>query len=239
MKKLTISEVISQAWELTKKNWLSLLGLFVVFYVITSIVGWLFAPSIDPMVIEQLAQKSNDPAALLSFYMSIFPSIIKASLLQSIVSIILGCGVVQFLLDSGRGNGVFSLDLWKRPAGNYFQYFLTTFLVGIIIYIATLCCILPGLFFGARLQFASFYVLDHKEANCIDAIQASWRMTEGYSLDLILIILIYVGILFLGVLCCFVGVIPAYMVIVYGATVCYLTLNPSAPVNQNEQQEVA
>ena len=239
MKNLTISEVISQAWELTKKNWLTLLGLVVVCYIITYIFGMLLGPSIDPMALQQMMQNSNDPTAFWSLYMSIFPDMIKASLLQSIVSIILGCGIYQFLLDSGRGNGVFSMDLWKRPAGNYVQYFLTTFLVGIIIYIGTLCCILPGLFFAARLQFASFYILDHKESNCLDAIQASWRMTDGHTLDLILIALVYVGIVLLGLLCCCVGVIPAYMVVGYGATVCYLTLNTDAPANQNESQEGA
>ncbi len=239
MKKLTISEVISQAWELTKKNWLTLLGLVIVCEIITYIVGLILGPSIDPMVIQQLLEKQNDPTAFASLYMTILPDIIKASLIQSIISIILLCGVYQFLLDSGRGNGTFSMDLWKRPAGNYVQYFLTTFIVGFIIYLGTLLCILPGLFFAARLQFASFYTLDHKESNCIDAIKASWNMTDGHTLDLILIAVVYVGILLLGLLCCCVGIIPAYMVVAYSVTVCYLTLLPATPVNPGEQQEYA
>ncbi|MDH3198878.1 MAG: DUF975 family protein, partial [Candidatus Krumholzibacteria bacterium] len=65
--------------------------------------------------------------------------------------------------------------------------------------------IVPGIIVGLRLMFAGFVVVDQK-AGPIDALQKSWAMTRGYTLDLFLFALAVFGINLLGCILFGVGV---------------------------------
>ena len=92
------------------------------------------------------------------------------------------------------------------------------------ILIGSLFCILPGIYLAGRLNFFFLYLLDHKEATCIDALKASWSMTKNNGLTLFLLLIVLYLIAILGVLCCFVGVLVSLLIVYFAMVVCYLTL---------------
>lgn len=229
MKEINISDVLSQAWELTKKHWATVLACMVGIYVVQYIISSIMTASASAEMMTLL--QKNDPTTmkpeqLIDMYTNLLSSMGPAQIVTSCVNFILTIGMFQLLLNCGRNNGSFTLDAWKQPVGLYVKVFLTQIIVSIICGIGTLCCILPGIYLYARLQFTTYYFLDHKEAGIGEALSASWNMTSRSAWTLFGLVFIYVGIGIIGFLCCCIGMIPAAIIIYLAGTVCYLTLAP-------------
>jgi uncharacterized membrane protein len=65
--------------------------------------------------------------------------------------------------------------------------------------------IVPGIIVAVRLQFIPFLIVD-EAVGPIDAVQRSWDLTAGYTLDLFLFDLLLFVINLLGLMALFVGV---------------------------------
>ena len=100
MKKLTISEVISQAWELTKKHWATVLvcfiAMFVVQFIINAIMGGSQALDVDLMIQNQ---KSQDPATNLQQAIQMLQQNLAASMVCMVINFVLSVGLYQILLN--------------------------------------------------------------------------------------------------------------------------------------------
>ena len=232
MKTINISAVVSQGWELTKKNWMAALACLVLSYVASFIVQMLLTGN-SAAALSTLQNPSNDPvqqmAAIGSFYASMAPAIIASG----IVSLIVMVGVYQTFLNCARDDSEFSFQAWNQPAAVYAKIVVTEFIVSVITYIGVMLCILPGLYLYARLQYAPLYLLDHKNAGIGEALSASWNKTSASAFSLCGLVLLYVLFGIIGLLCCCVGVIVAAILIYFCIVVCYLTLiddEPSAEV---------
>ena len=224
MKRINISEVLSQACELTKKHWATFLVCFIGVIVVQMIIGAIFGGSSQLAMLQLQAQAQQDPALVLQNAMQALTASLGSSIVSGIVSFILMVGVFQTLLNCGRGHGDFTIDAWKQPAALYLKMFIAQIIVEIIVLIGLVFCVLPGLYLYARLQFYSFYMLDHKNCGVMDGIEASWNATKEDGLILLLLGLLYILLMLLGILCCCVGVIVAEMVVYFACVVCYLTL---------------
>lgn len=224
MKKIVISEVISQGWELTKKHWLVLLICMIVMSIINSLLGRIGQPG----EAEIMALGQPDPNNLAQYYMSLFSLYNPAAtFLTTILYMMMSIGFYQIVLNCTRSKGEFTIQAWAQPIMTYVNIIIANIIIAIVCVIGLICCILPGIYLMARLQFTTYYLLDHKDASCIDAIKASWAMTQENGIQLSLLCIVYFLIEILGFLCCLVGIFPAAMVVYLSGAVCYLTLNNS------------
>jgi hypothetical protein len=75
-----------------------------------------------------------------------------------------------------------------------------------------------------RLQFFAYFVVD-KNKNPIEAIKASWEATAGSELNLLVLWFASLGIVILGVLALFVGLLAAIPVVLLAVTFVYRRLS--------------
>ena len=230
MKKLTISEVISQAWELTKKHWATVLvcfiAMFVVQFIINAIMGGSQALDVDQMIQNQ---KSQDPATNLQQAIQMLQQNLAASMVCMVINFILSVGLYQILLNCARGNGNFTIDAWKQPGALFAKLFVAEIIASFVVLVGFCCCILPGIYLYSRLQFFPYYMLDHKDCGVMDGIEASWKSTKENDITLCLLFFVFILIMILGVLCCCVGMFVAEILVSFAVVVRSLTLNSEEP----------
>lgn len=228
MNQISISGVLSQAWELTKKNWLSILAAYIIILIVQQIISSLMGPSTEETL--QLTQKLQsgkaDPAEILAAYKALGLAQGPSTLVAQIVSCLLYVGLYRIVLNAVKGNGEFSIEAWKQPINTYLKFFITQIIVDVITGIGFLFCLLPGIYLYARLQFASYFIIEHQEASIGDAISTSWNMTRNNGLTLSLLFVVFILIIILGLLCCCVGVFGSVVVIYLAEGVAFYTLLP-------------
>lgn len=178
-------------WRQLWKNFLMLL-LIVIITVLISSPG---------SIVSQIGQKLGGTFAVAGFSFSFVYGIFLTNPLAY--------GVRFVFLKAARNE---SLDLGDMFEGfhYYWSAVLAGLLVSVIVVIGMLFLIVPGIIFGCKLAFTPYLVVD-REMKVIDAIQESWRMTTGHAWEVFLIGLLGIPIVFAGLLCCVVGVIPAAM----------------------------
>ena len=247
MNSFSVSESISQGWELAKKHGL-LLALFVlVIGIITSILNSFTLPS-GFMEGYTKALTQNDPDAMMQLLNSSSASAasIIVSIIQTVVYVLFLAGFCATILKLTRGlMAKVSLDGFKMSAMTYLKYFAVCVIVGLIVGIGTALCVIPGIFFAIRLAFAEWYILDHPEAGIGEAISASWKMTKGNFWSVFGLQLCEFGIILLGYLCCCIGVLFAVPFAMFVESCAYTTLHENlayenletATVNEYQKDE--
>lgn len=247
MNSFSVSESISQGWELAKKHGL-LLALFVlVIGIITSILSSFTLPS-GFMEGYTKALTQNDPDAMMQLLNSSSASAasIIVSIIQTVVYVLFLAGFCATILKLTRGlMAKVSLDGFKMSAMTYLKYFAVCVIVGLIVGIGTALCVIPGIFFAIRLAFAEWYILDHPEAGIGEAISASWKMTKGNFWSVFGLQLCEFGIILLGYLCCCIGVLFAVPFAMFVESCAYTTLHENlayenmetATVNEYQKDE--
>lgn len=247
MNSFSVSESISQGWELAKKHGL-LLALFVlVIGIITSILNSFTLPS-GFMEGYTKALTQNDPDAMMQLLNSSSTSAasIIVSIIQTVVYVLFLAGFCATILKLTRGiMAKVSLEGFKMSAMTYLKYFAVCVIVGLIVGIGTALCVIPGIFFAIRLAFAEWYILDHPEAGIGEAISASWKMTKGNFWSVFGLQLCEFGIILLGYLCCCIGALFAVPFAMFAESCAYTTLHENlayenletATVNEYQKDE--
>ncbi|MBQ9285392.1 MAG: glycerophosphoryl diester phosphodiesterase membrane domain-containing protein [Bacteroidaceae bacterium] len=224
MKKLSIGEIVSRAWDLAVKHW----PIFVLFSFVTSLIGGL-GVNLDPATYAQIFSTSDSTAQaeLLSEALQVnYPLAIFGALL----SIYLGFVVINLYVNThntGRPyaslSGVFKVDLNQLAI-----YFCVSLVYGLIVGLGVVLCILPGIFFAVRLWYAPLLAAT-QGASFGEAFSRSWEMTKGHFWKLFLLGLTMVGIVILGICACFVGVFFAEVVVEFMLVVSFFMLKPEEP----------
>ncbi len=239
MKQIVIGDVLSAAWELTKKSWIavlvSVIGLGIIDYVLSAILG---PSTFDQLQFQQnLMNHSDDPQYIISALADLYGKAIPSSTIVKIVSLALSAGFFQTLLNCIRGKYDFTIDAWKLPINVYAKFLVIQIIASIIAGFGFLLCILPGIYLYARLEYAGYYLLDHQEAGIGEAISASWNMTADNAFTLSLLQIVYFFVNILGICCCCVGVMVTSIITYLASAVCYSILNPSAPASTNSNEQ--
>ena len=241
MKELSVSESISQGWELAKKHGLLLAVFVLVISILMSLLNSLALPS---GFMEQYvnALQNQDPESLQRLAMQMSAGSTVISIIQLVIEVFFLAGFSATILKLARGiMEKVSLEGFKISAMTYLKYFAVAIIVGLIVGIGTFLCIIPGIFFAVRLAFADWYILDHPEAGIGEAISASWKMTKGNFWSVFGLLLSEVGITLLGYLCCCIGVLFAVPFACFAESCAYMTLHENlltaAPVNEYVQDE--
>ena len=197
-----IGEVIGLGWERVKEHWPVL-----VFSVLIAQIA-----SNAPSSILQAVGADGNAAA--SF---------GASVLSIIIGSFFGVGYMRIYMKVARGQSAEIGELFG--GGDRFVVMLATnLLMTIAIVVGFVFLIIPGIILALGLYYAPWYAAD-TEMGPVECLKASWEATNGRKVQLFGLGLVSVLILFLGLICLFVGVFPA-LGVVYMA-MCFAFLRDS------------
>jgi hypothetical protein len=185
------------------------------------------APEMDPLV--STTSGSVNVGEIFNEALALFKMDWKSfSLVALVYSVILvATGWIPYLgnlLPTLLG-GVLLVGLWKGLLGKMdgqplevgclfsgFDRFipatLINLLVGLIVLVGLILLIIPGVIAGLALQFWPALMVE-KNLKGMDALRTSFEVTKPHWLNLFLIVLLSIVIVFVGLICLVVGVIPA------------------------------
>lgn len=126
-------------------------------------------------------------------------------------------------LRAARGERPAVADLFAG-FGNYWQVVLANFVVGLIVILGLLFLVVPGLVFICKFLFVPYLVVERR-MRAFDAMNESWRMTEGHGWTLFLAVLLAIAVAIAGVMAFGVGVIVSIMWIGVAFGALYLAID--------------
>jgi uncharacterized membrane protein len=172
-------EAISYGFKLAKENLFFFIILFVIVILITAVMSGLRITTMH--------------TPLVSFALW---------LLQTIIDLVIGIGLIQITLKFIDNKEPEYKDLfYYQPIVNYF---LVALLTGLIVLGGFILLIIPGIFFALRLKFAVYLVID-KNFSPVEAIKKSWAITRGNTWNLFFLGILFALINILGFICLIVG----------------------------------
>lgn len=230
-KELRLDEIINRCWELTTKYWLYLIGI----EILNSMVSNLIIPSPSQQQLTNILQsytKHGDLAAAiqsaaavsalqmgLSFGIGILIASLIAYFLEMVNQKILWKGV-------NEGTGKVNLTELLKSSLNvqFFTFLLISLLASVLTGVATLFCILPGIFVGVRLVFVPIIAANHPELTISEVFSRSWSLTRGHFWTLLGYALVAFGINLIGFCCCCVGMLFTAVITEFMLAECYRRL---------------
>lgn len=191
-------EAISYGFKLAKENLFFFIILFVIIILITAVMSGLRITTLH--------------TPLVSFALW---------LLQTIIDLVIGIGLIQITLKFIDNKEPEYRDLfYYQPIVNYF---LVTLLTGLIVLGGFILLIIPGIFFAFRLKFAVYLVID-KNLGPVEAIKKSWKITKGNVWNLFFFGILLGLINILGFICLIVGLFITIPLSMLATTFVYRTL---------------
>ncbi len=160
-------ELLREAWELFKKNWLLAIGII-----------------IGPMAIDNLVYQITRDSLLLS-------------LVSPLITMTLAMIMLALILRFIRGEVIDSTTLFSRfSLDRFFQYIAGSIALSVMVLVGIVLLILPGIYLGVRFIFTLFLIVD-TDMDFMTALKTSWVMTKGHFVTLFIIGLVTGFILFL------------------------------------------
>lgn len=192
MNTFSISQALSIGWKLTKQHF----GLWVV------ILLTLLASN----VVFEIPSYSNELFQIPGYSGETNPSIlIVLNILSSLLQLILELGIVGIVLKMLDTQPVKYADLFSFYP-QLGQMLIASFISVIAVVVGFIFLIIPGIYIALRLSQAAYLIVDHKLSG-IEAIKTSWRITRGYTLQLLWLSLLLVIINVLGAIAVLVGLL--------------------------------
>jgi len=102
------------------------------------------------------------------------------------------------------------LDYGDLFAGfkRFLDVVLANLLSGALVIFGIVLLIIPGIWIGCRLAFVSYLVMD-QGMGPVEAVQTSWRMTDGHAWKIFVLAIVSIFIALIGLICLIVGIFPA------------------------------
>jgi uncharacterized membrane protein len=202
---LAIAASIQFGWKTLKQYPLFVVGVTVAAWAIPSLIG-----AAGERVLDEGLQK---------FLMT---------LIEFAVSSTLALGLAKIYLKYRDGEKPLFENLFDGLARLH-VYVGASIIMTIAIAMGLVLLVLPGIIFLIRLWFVGFVVVD-EPVGPLDAIQRSWDITRGYTLDLFLLFLVLCGVNILGLICMGVGVLATIPISGLALAFVYRQLKPKAAV---------
>lgn len=224
---LEIGNALNAAWEYAKKYGL----LIAVIYLLTDLLAGgldqISGPSVNQEAYQALGEAigRQDWESAGSIAQSLNTGFPVSGIIGAILKLIVSVGLYNLALGlmAGRFSEV-TFDAFKLPFAMYLKVFVVNLITGIIVFVSTLCCIIPVFFVAPRIIFAPVYQVEHPEAGIFESISASWNMSSGNTFSLLGLGFIIVGIAFVGFCCCCIGVYFAEAIELFALTAAYYQL---------------
>ncbi|HEX5131348.1 MAG TPA: hypothetical protein VFX92_02545 [Candidatus Krumholzibacteria bacterium] len=180
------------------------------------IVGVTLAAWLIPTLIEEAGKKAFEHG----------PRHFGMSLIVYAVSSTFCLGLAKIYLRFRDGEKPIFENLFDGLARLH-VYIGATVIAGIAVVMGMVLLIVPGIIFMIRLWFVGFVVVDERTGP-LDAIQRSWDITRGHTMDLLLLFLLLVGLNLLGAVCLGVGLLATVPMSGLALAYIYRYLKPKA-----------
>lgn len=211
-KVLDIDYIWGDAWENAKKHFLSIFAMNVIIYICTNVIGGMFYNTTELMSFLQNATAYSDsPEVLINelspVILNIFPSIMFGSLIGWLLAAYFNVALYRLLMDGVKGLRV---DLGERIKGAWtgcLNYILCVLVLSIILSLATLFFILPGIFLAVRLVFVPIIAANKPEKSLGEVFSESWHLSEGHFWTLLGYGIVAILANIVGYICCCVGIL--------------------------------
>ncbi len=211
MKKIYAIDIIREAWEKLKEDFLKHIlvtgAVFIVIMFLIPLTGH------KGMLAQLTVNVLNFILALflIGYSLAVFRG--QKLSFEGIFSEYVTIGVIlnyvlYSLMLSAAVLGVLSLSIFGFASSMGKMLFLL-FLVAL-------------LYLAIRLMFVAYFILDGD--NFIEAIEHSWKLTQPHVLQLILFIILAAVIMLAGIVAFFAGIFVAYPLILFSQTLVYLKL---------------
>jgi uncharacterized membrane protein len=181
----------SIGWELMMKYFLELLLLIVI-----------------GMAIQIPVQLMTKGANYSSFDSGMIMMGLLGMLLFAVAVKPVSYGIDYVNLKLVRGEKFDIADVFLGFRENYLNVVLSGILVAAIVIAGFILLIIPGIIFACKLAFVPYLVID-KKLDAVEAVKASWEMTDGHAMTIFLMALLAIPIAILGLIALVVGIIPA------------------------------
>ncbi len=172
--------------------------------------------SIPSSIMGVIAQEVEDEAPFLGLFSMAYGILLIAPI---------GYGSSFVYLKAARNDALDVKDMFE-VFHNYWNAVLASLLVAVICGLGFVFLIVPGIIFACKLAFTPYLVVDRK-MQVIEAIQESWRMTNGHAWKVFLICLLAIPISIAGLICFGVGIIIAVMWISLAHASLYYAISSS------------
>ena len=140
-----------------------------------------------------------------------------------ILGFIISMGFIRITLNIYDKKNVTYSNLFLYNPEYLWRYIVTSLIEMTIIMLGLILLIIPGIIFATRLQFATYFVID-KKYRPIEAIKASWNLTEGQTWNLFLYGLVAILINLAGLLALLVGILVTIPLTCLATTYIYRKL---------------
>lgn len=182
--KFTVSDVFRTSWKCTKSQIWVLAGLLIGYIILSFTLSMFAIP----------AQSSK-------------VALVVVNLVSAILSILFTLGYMKNLFQTLDGIEP-QFSAYGQQSRKIVTYFLASLLMTLIVLIGFCIFILPGIYLALRLQFYQAFIVE-EDAGILDSLKRSWKITEGQTLPLLLLLLAMCGIILVGVILFMVGVLFA------------------------------
>ena len=207
----TFSESYGNGWTVMSKN-------FLVLFLVVIILAVISGPSSSTMKFNFNSNDFNWHNGHFNFFSPGFAALGALAIIIGIIALAYSLLIVPIFKYGGDLMFVHAArnmkpefeTLIKGFKENYLHIVLAHLLTVALIMLGIVFCIVPGIIIACRLVFVSYLVMD-KKLDPIVAVEESWKLTKGYSWTIFGMGLASFFIHIAGLICCFVGVIPASM----------------------------
>lgn len=224
---LEIGNALNAAWEYAKKYGLLIAVIYLLMDLLTGGLDQISGPSVNQEAYQALGEAigRQDWESAGSIAQSLNTGFPVGGIIGAILKLIVSVGLYNLALGlmAGRFSEV-TFDAFKLPFATYLKVFVVNLITGIIVFVSTLCCIIPVFFVAPRIIFAPVYQVEHPEAGIFESISASWSMSSGNTFSLLGLGFIIVGIAIVGFCCCCIGVYFAEAIELFALTAAYYQL---------------
>lgn len=221
-----ISDAINTGWEATKKY----------FWIIMLLGGVVYIPSLVSNLLDALVNYIPGATTMVTNPTTDVATATPTetrSIIIAIVFLITGVFWARLWLGLIKTNFLILED--KKPVIKDlcvpFRYILRFIGGGILVWLATIIwfivLIIPGIYISIRLSMFKYFIAEWYGA--IDAIKASWAITEGNVWNLTKIGFVYFGIALLWLLALVFGLLWALPTIMLAQAYVYLQLKKNLP----------
>lgn len=149
-----------------------------------------------------------------------------SQIVQNVVSIFFGIGAAMFGLGMVKETNP-GIGLLFSGGRHFFSVLGASILFGLIVVIGIICLVVPGIWLALRLGQFQLAIVD-RNLGPIEGLKASWEMTRGNALSLIVLGLAIFGICLLGLLALGIGLLWAYPTAFIAGSAAYLNMSRGA-----------
>lgn len=208
--KFMISEVFSTSWKYTKSQIWVLVGLFIGYFILSSIISMFGMPAQGSTVGK-----------------------IVVNLINAIISSVFMLGYIKNLFQTMDGEEP-QFSAYGQQSRKIITYLVASIIMGIVVTIGIFLLIVPGIYLAIRLQFYSIYIVE-EDCGIIESLQKSWNLTNGQVMPLFLLILAMIGIAIVGCILFFVGLFVAVPLIYMMQCYAFRKLNTISTEEEVQQ----